>query len=248
MPPGRVGASAAAAGYLRPCPIPPLTATAWLPSGGTPSAPRRDAHPGSPCPPAVGHASGVPASVPGVPLGRDAEYRTVAFRPRPRRAPDGRATLSSPRLRAAYRTPHASAPRRLRMPVGAAAGCYGPATGLRLPLLRPYFTHRASRYAPCAVCLGPALPVARPRRAPEGRATLSSPRLRAAYRTPPRRAPTHGCRSRIAPRMHMLHRANPMRGVPRPGPTRCPPAPRPGWARYNCAHPRHDALRFALCA
>jgi len=43
---------------------------------------------------------------------------------RPRRAPEGRATLV-PR-------------RRLGMPVNAAAGCHGMATGLRLPLLRPY--------------------------------------------------------------------------------------------------------------
>ncbi len=43
---------------------------------------------------------------------------------RPRRAPEGRATLV-PR-------------RRLGMPVNAAAGCHGMPTGLHLPLLRPY--------------------------------------------------------------------------------------------------------------
>ncbi len=60
-------------------------------------------------PPAVGHGSGMPAAVPGTPLGRDAVHRTVASHPRPpaprrdalpiecrHRAPEGRATDHAP--------------------------------------------------------------------------------------------------------------------------------------------------------
>ena len=200
----------------------PRTPPARAPEGRAPS-PRL-------APPAGGHGSGGPTVVPGAPHAETPPARRMFPRPRPR--PGG-----------THYPPHLARPR----PGGTRSQVHPPAPPAARWRAR---LRRAHGRAGCTARGDAARQkdVSPPAHAPAGRATLSSPCLRAAYRTP------HASTPCANPRLPFTNRATHAHAASRQPHARCTSArPYPLPAR---AAPRMGALqlrpsaprRFALCA
>ncbi len=218
-------------------------------------APAGRATPPHLAPPAGGHGSGVPMVVPGAPHAETPPARRMFPRPpaprrdalpprtSPARAPAGRATSSC--------APEGRAPRFTRRPRPRPGGTRSQVHPPAPPAARWRARLRRAHGRAGCTARGDAArqkDVSPPAHAPAGRATLSSPCLRAAYRTP------HASTPCANPRLPFTNRATHAHAASRQPHARCTSArPYPLPAR---AAPRMGALqlrpsaprRFALCA